>query len=219
MTDSYEAIQPLNVAAAAILMQLLFCGILTVTASLISPVRQTASQIAPARRIKEIPMYPVILLLSLSTLALLLISEDFANVWKPFFEGVGIRTISTNTAISLVFSLDIGFVLYLIHFTGGADSSPYSAALLTIPSLAIFLRESPIRFFGYAIAVGAAYLILTYRRKRGEEDLRSVNKLATAVTTMLLLALSMFTGYITRPMSIAEISPSVEKSIPNALAP
>ena len=151
------------------------------------------------------------LFVALASFAVLLISDELYSIWSPIFQGVGINTISASSAISSVFFLDLFLISYLILATGGSRSSPFVSALFTVPALAIFLRLPPVLFGTYAGVACIAYLVLSVPTlDRG----RTVHA-ASVVMNIACLLLSMFTGYITRPVSIIEMG---SKASPAALS-
>lgn len=204
-----QTIQPLNVAGATLLIQLFFLGILAATASIHkwSANRQGAFEFQLRSKVIFITSgykTSLLLLATIVSFAVLLVSDDFYNLWRPLFTGVEINTIKSSTSISIVFVMDIVITSLLIWSSGGTENSPFTVGLLTIPSLAIFLRESPQHFLTYAVVAALAYCTLLIRQRHFSEPVRS----ATAFMSMSCLALTMFTGYITRPVPINELKSS-----------
>lgn len=205
-----QSIQPLNIAAATIIVQILFISAITITASLSKKYKKNdgidtifsnrynkSTLIATDESISKTS----ILIAALSSISILLISEDLYKIWSPIFHGVGINTISTTSVINFTFIINIILTGYLILITGGGQSSPFTSALFTIPALAIFLRLPPKLFIAYAIASGAVYLILLTINSKPIAK----NQIAAAAMNISCLLLSIFTGYIARPIPINEI--------------
>lgn len=212
-----QSIQPLNVAAATLLIQLMFVGILGVTSSLYrSRSWGTGSsnddRIGPSFTRWRSPTT----LLALSSFALLLISDELYSIWAPLFQGVGINTMSATVAIFLVFVLNILVLAYLIAISGGSRSSPFTPALLTLPALAIFLRLPPSSFLTFACLAAIIYLglLLIPFAERGY-----VSQKPAAFMTLACLFLSIFTGYITRPVPITELSAAQAAETPSNRPP
>ena len=164
-----QSIHPLNVAAATLLVQLILISLLGITSSLCqtqswerADLRILGGRFSPGGRLRRSPT----LFVALASFAILLISDDLYSIWSPFFRGVGINTMSTSTAISTLFVLDLLLVGYLIFSTGGSRSSPFLSALFTIPSLAIFLRLPPSMFIFYAADVPPFSVALGFRVRR-----------------------------------------------------
>lgn len=202
-----QSIQPLNVAAATLLIQLLLITLLAVTSSLYrsagwEPRMSLGSEVALSPHpLRKSPT----LFVAIISFATLLISDELYTIWSPIFQGVGINTISAFTAISIVFIVDLLLVGYLVVATGGSKASPFTSALFTIPALAIFLRLPPSMFFTYAVVAGLVYLVLL----SPQFETQSKTQAAAAFMNISCLLLSMFTGYITRPVPIDQLRPSV----------
>lgn len=204
-----QSIQPLNVAAATLLIELLLITILAITSSLFRGSRWEPSRssrlglglpgeehIAGAA-LRRSPT----LFVALASFAALLISDELYSIWSPIFQGVGINTISAAAAIGTVFILNLFLVGYLVFATGGSRMSPFLSALFTIPALAIFLRLPPSMFITFAVVACVLYLALLV------PDLERVQSSQSAAAFMNIscLLLSMFTGYITRPVAINDL--------------
>ena len=210
-----QSIQPLNVAAATLLIQLMFVGILGVTSTLyqarrwgMSPVSALDERMLPPSQLRRSPTT----LLALGSFALLLISDELYSIWSPLFQGVGINTMSARTAIFLVFALNLSVVGYLIAVTGGSRNSPFLSALFTLPALAIFLRLPPSSFLTFSGMAGLIYIVLL---APGIERQQPSQKPA-AFMNLACLFLSIFTGYITRPVPINELpTPTTRASPPS----
>ncbi len=199
-----QTIQPLNVAAATLFIQVLLLIMMGITTSLIKRPRSTSED--HVREAKQAlfgaPKSGAILFIALLTLGVLLDSDDFYSVWRPVFQGIDIFTMSAETAINSVFVADLVLVGYLMFVTGGSRDSPFIPVLFTVPALAIFLRVSPGAFVSFAILAAALYLILLVETLRQPPS----SMKATAFMSIACLAISMFTGYITRPIPIDQLA-------------
>jgi hypothetical protein len=143
---------------------------------------------------------------------LLLISDELYSIWSPLFQGVVINTISARTAIFLVFVLNLGFVCYLVAVTGGSRTSPFLSALFTVPALAIFLRLPPSSFLTFAALAAVIYLLLF----TPEMERQQPSQTPAAFMNLACLFLSIFTGYITRPVPINELPTPAALSAPSS---
>jgi hypothetical protein len=208
-----QSIQPLNVAAATLLVQLFLMALIAVASSLFES-RRWPQRVSPMLgrdpiETEELKKSPT-LFVALGSFAVLLISDELYSIWSPIFQGVGINTISASKAIALVFGMDLFLVAYLMASSGGSRTSPFVAVLFTIPALAIFLRLPPAHFLsftGLAIVIYLVMLVETFNRESSRQS-------AAAFTNIACLLLSMFTGYITRPIPINELvtNPIIEQA-------
>lgn len=153
----------------------------------------------PRLATKSLPLY--VLGFSLITLACISFSQDFILLSQPAFGDVTFPSFSKDDAFLIVFMLNILGSGLLIGITGGSKESPFSAVLFTLPSLAIFLRETPTRFFLYTIL--AVILFLLFSKKYFSEITAPENPrqlLAFRLITLGCLGLSTLVGYSTRPL-------------------
>lgn len=211
-----QSIQPLNVAAATLLVQLMFMLLLSITASIYHSQRSLPYSrvsldriVLPSRQLRRSPT----LFVALCSFLVLLLSDDLYSIWSPLFQGVGINTFSSTTAIGIVFIVDLGLVAYLLGASGGSRSSPFLTSLFTLPALAIFLRLPPNMFFTYAAIASAIYFVLLVPAFDRDQPGQS----AAAFMNIACLLLSMVTGYITRPVPITELKQNTQQS--QALTP
>lgn len=200
-----QSIQPLNVAAATLLVQLFLMSLIAIASSLFESkrwfkrvTRMLGSDLIEGKELKNSPT----LFVALCSFAALLISDELYSIWSPIFQGVGINTISASKAIALVFVMDLFLVAYLMTSTGGSRTSPFVTVLFTIPALAIFLRLPPEQFLWFTVIAIIIYLVMLLEIFNRESSRQS----AAAFTNIACLLLSMFTGYITRPIPINELA-------------
>jgi hypothetical protein len=200
-------IQPLNVAAATLLIQLVLVLLLSVTSWLHSSTirlpggRYLTKADQEAESIRRSPMIFVFII----SFAVLLVSDEFYGIWGPLFKGVGINTLPTISGIGFVFIIDLLLVGYLMAISGGSRYSPFTSTLFTIPSLAIFLRLPPNMFFTYAVIASIVYLVFMYI----QSDPYGSSGLPSVFMNISCLFLAMLTGYITRPVPINQLKKSV----------
>lgn len=215
------SIAPLNVAAATLLIQIIFISILTITTCIYlktQPQRRANTGLVGQpptghRKTTQNPTYIPTLALALASITALLVSDDFYGIWSPIFQGVEINTLSASNAIYLVFVLDLILVSYLIYTSGGAKSSPFLTAIFTLPALGIFLRLPPTAFMTFALLATFLYLFLFIVPNERNQSAQK----AAAFMNISCLLLSMLTGYITRPIPIDQLK-SNESQIVNAPA-
>ncbi|MCZ8158499.1 MAG: hypothetical protein O9256_01155 [Rhizobiaceae bacterium] len=199
-----QSIQPINVAAATLLVQVLFLAILG-TAGRLYRARRWSMRPISSGDIGDLPpgllRTTPITFLALASFTLLLLSDDLYRIWSPLFQGVGISTFQSSTAIFLVYLLNLWAVGFLMFETGGSQSSPFVSALFTVPALAIFLRMPPWAFITIAAISALIYLLLLapgISRKQPSQA-------PTAFMNIACLVLAMLTGYVTRPVPITEM--------------
>ena len=210
-----QSIQPLNVAGATLLVQVLLVSILGIGGRIFQarwsyPAHDRLDRL----KLDSLPPLPMrttpLTFLALSTFTLLLLSEDLYAVWSPLFQGLGISTIKTSTAIVLVYGLNLWAIGYLMLRTGGSSSSPFLTALFTVPALAIFLRMPPWAFITIASLAALIYLaLLTPGLER-----RQPSQAPAAFMNIACLVLAMLTGYVTRPVAINELRSSSRPQLP-----
>jgi hypothetical protein len=218
MTISHQAIQPLNVTGAAFLIQIILIGILAITIFVLKSGENRLPRYPETETPHVLPLAFLILGFTLFSFAILLASEEIAKIFGKLFEGHGlpIGNLKARTALSLVFTLDILLFGILIVQTGGSKDSPFTPALIMLPSLAIFLRESPERFVMYALATGVVFLILLFPKfSRRAPDDNPHYRYSIAFVAIACLALSLFIGYITRPVPIGQLGEQEESNESN----
>ncbi len=191
---SEQTIQPINVAAATFLVQLLFLAILGIAERF----RSNRTDVAQSPE-----QSPPLMFLSVASFAVLALANDFYQIWSPLFPGLSITTISTSTAVLLVQLMNLSVVTYLMLQTGCSENSPYTAALFTIPALGIFLRMPPWVFITLTVLSAISYLWLFNPRVAWGRR-RPQNRSATAFMNIGCLLLATLTGYVTRPVPITE---------------
>lgn len=137
---------------------------------------------------------------SLITLACLVFSQEIILSSKPAFGGVEFPALPRAYAFLIVFGLDILGAGILMSFTGGSKDSPFSAVLFALPTLSIFLRETPTRFFAYTIMSVCLFLMFARPNKNCEDILENPkHRMAFQLVTLGCLALSTLVGYAMRP--------------------
>lgn len=192
-----QSLKAINVVGATIVIQVCLIMIMTIGVFLY---RRTAYAIDHSWRTRP---YAALLWLSLLTTLLIVFSDDFYAVWAPMLGDAQLFSVSRGNSFSLVFVTDIVVSGWLIKNTGGANKSPFTTILFLLPSLAIFLREPPLRFCLYAVFSAFVYLILSSLPVYNDGDALSGPALESHVSSKWVnissLLLTMFIGYITRP--------------------
>ena len=199
--------QPLNVVGATIIIQLLMLGGIAVASNLVNTSSDRYHKIYFGHaginywQMISLPLF----LVSIISIVILMLSDSmYGDVWGPYFPGIGLNTISTNTSVTVVFIADLILVSYFMYLTGGSDESPYTSILLTIPALAIFLRLSASTFISMATLSTFIYLLLLWVSKKSNNHVNTIS--AKAFINIFCLFISMLTGYITKPISIEELT-------------
>lgn len=202
-----QSIQPINVAGATLIVQVLLLAILGTAGRLY---RTSRWGLAPVRSgdLADLPPGPLrttpLTFLALASFTLLLLSDDLYEIWSPLFQGLGITTLQSSTSIFLVYLLNLWAIGYLIIQTGGSRSSPFVSALFTVPALAIFLRMPPWAFITIALLAALVYLVLLAPALARSQP----SQAPTAFLNIACLVLAMLTGYVTRPVPITELKPA-----------
>jgi glucose-6-phosphate-specific signal transduction histidine kinase len=137
---------------------------------------------------------------SLTTIGLLVISEEFSTTWAPLFGSSLVPGISWRTSLLLVFCANIGCVGVLIGATGGSAASPFAPLFFLMPPLAIFLRSPPSHVLLYSVLATVAFTVTLRQAPRdlGVSDTRW--RMSSWFVAISCFALATFLGYITRPL-------------------
>jgi hypothetical protein len=198
-------IQPVNVSGAILVVQLCLIVIFFFG---------TAVNFENRARSNRVKLYGATILLAIFSILAVAMSADFYAIWAPILGDVTLPTIARSNAFAWVFTLDIVVTMVLVAWTGGTLESPFTAVLFLIPALAIFLRETPTKFFLYATLVGVYYYLsvgFDMRKRATYESLDPFTTYSrfgnTAVAAhrfvnLGCLALATVIGYITRPIAL-----------------
>lgn len=178
------------------LLVVVYAGILALRAG-----ERTFSALSknPRPATKNLPS--LVLGFALMTLAFLAFSQDFILLSRPAFGDVEFPALPREEAFLVVFMLNIFGSGLLMGITGGSRDSPFAPVLFVLPALAIFLRESPTRFFLYTGIAVLLFLIFPKPNEAGNAVLENPKRLfAFQVVTLGCLAVSSLVGYATRPL-------------------
>ncbi|MFZ6731194.1 hypothetical protein ACO0LG_04640 [Undibacterium sp. Ji42W] len=189
-------IKPSSIAGATIIMQVFLLIIIFLGISGYREDRHSQEGSIKA------PAFGLGLVLAILTIFIIGISEEFYKVWGALMGDLSVPTINQSLAMMFVFLLDITITIFLIVLTGGTRSSPFTSVLFLIPSLAIFLRESPSKFLSYTAIIGVFYWLTCRANYRDPTRLSYGidDELAPYRTVNIgCLILGTVIGYITRP--------------------
>ena len=192
--------KPSTIALAAILTQFFITVILSIGASIIQRHFNRPS-FEPAERKTGLTILYLILLGTLLMLGALLFSDAIAPGWSPILSSPDIPTIPFAPLISIMFLVNILVTTIAIAMTGGSYESPFSPVLLTIPALAILLREPFVWIVIYMGTISCAFLATLYLEL--SPDAKRVEnaplKRAYLIISMMCFLLTSIVAYMTRP--------------------
>ena len=158
-----------------------------VTVSLIDPLGQV-----PA----------LILGMTLFTLVPLLLSHGFAPAWRPLVGTLAPSAISDGWTMLIVLVVDILGLSVLVAATGGSQQSPFQAVYFLLPTLALFLRQSPTRVLVTATVVFVSFSVLMgprhFHNGHGYGGDRH-NAISYWFVSMASLAVAVYIGLATTP--------------------
>ncbi|MNR41132.1 hypothetical protein D3C85_1594820 [compost metagenome] len=121
--------------------------------------------------------------------------------FEPFIAG--------GTALAITFSVNYVTSYLLIRYTGGGRDSQFTPVIFLLPTLALFLRMSGTLVILYGLATGYC-LLATIGFSNTRQSAFSASYeypgqhslIAFQVVTLLCLAVTIVTGYITRPQVV-----------------
>ncbi len=193
------SIKPLNITAAALITQFLLIIIMFVGAMIL---RGTPGlPFWKERRSIDASHFAwIILLLAIVTIGCLIFSVEFIDIWSPLFPGVQFPSIMSQTALSVMFVLDIFCVAYLVVSTGGSQLSVFTPIFFILPALAIFLRQ-PYSQILIHVGLVVSMFMCTLRSKHFyiDENRSPMLTVAYIFISIACFCLTTFIAYITRP--------------------
>jgi hypothetical protein len=191
-----NTVGPANITAAALVMQFCLSAIISIGAIWVR--RNEARVFRFYQDPPNIGRFAWILLLfALSTIGLLVFSDQFSGFWRPLSGDVNFTIIGWNLAVLFVFLLDILCVAILVQLTAGSYHSPFTPVYFILPAMAFFLRESPRRVFLYTTLAAVLFIFgFTAPKPRPEEAIHQ--KGAYAFVSIACLILSVVIGFLTR---------------------
>jgi hypothetical protein len=205
-TSPTKAINPINIAAAALLTQVLIVVTLTLGNWLLGG-RQHKRLIRlnikdDPLRMRIISLPAIIIIATLLTIGVLLISDELVTTWRPLIGSdsflIGLQT---STAISIMFYVDILTVSYLVLRTEGSRRSPFSPVFFILPSLAIFLRQPLTQLILYTSFVLILFTLLMFcGRLRDSEQLDASIARSYWIVSAFCFVVTTLLAIITRPV-------------------
>lgn len=138
------------------------------------------------------------LALALTTIGLLVFSDQFSRLWRPLSGELDFYLVSWRVAILVVFLLDIICVAILVYLTGESYLSPFTPAYFILPAMAFFLREPNRRVISYTVFIVISFILGIGRPQPGPEEAPNQTG-AYAFISVCCLAISVVVGYLTRP--------------------
>lgn len=195
-----DGIQPVNIIAATILMQIFLILIMYIGVQLIKRIANHA-RIFNSYPITTLVFAWRILPFSIITIVLLLFSNDFTGLWAPLFPGLPLPTLASSDTVLLVVAANIIFVSYLIYLSGGSQASPFSSILFTLPTLSIFLRVpfKGVLFFVILVWITFSTTYIVYSKPQEKIDhLKGYFSTAFYAISVMCLLLTTLIAYVTR---------------------
>lgn len=187
-------LQPVNVSGALLIVQV--CLIIIISIGLIlDGLRDTK---------KHSGAYLGLIFLAIVSIVVVAFIGEFYPIWSPILgDDIKLPTLKRNSAFVIAFISDILVIWGLILKTGGSSNSPFTPILFLIPTLSIFLRQSPSLFIFYAIVVFGIYLVSDGRYRKQLQFSNEYNSnIAHKFVNFSCLFLGLMIGFITRPVVV-----------------
>lgn len=192
--------QPIPLTSAFLITQFFLLAIVYVGIVALKSGEKSYFQFSETQSLTTPTLPRLVLGFALITLLCLVFSQDFVLLSKSGFGDVKLPALRRTDAFLLVFLLDVVGAGILIGITGGAKYSPFSAILLILPVLSIFLRETPTRFFSYTGLAVLLFLLFRNPHESGRAMLENPRHMAVfQLVTLGCLAVTSLVGYATRP--------------------
>lgn len=208
---AFVEVQPVGLIGATLVVQLFVMLLITVT-----------NRVLPQGGYLLLRSHcdRAVLGMALLTVACLVASDDLYRLTAPMFGDLAFSgALSRNTTFLVLFISDLLITFRLIQVTGGSKSSPFTAILFLLPTVAIFLREPASRFIPYALLAATLYIVgLLIDRSNdktvdvlrgalggGPPDFSIVrtDTPAHAIVNLGCLLIGTATGYVTRPLPVS----------------
>lgn len=187
-------ISPGNIIAAAFLAQIA----VTLIVSLGTALRQAENRIWTSRasQVNENgPIYKFLAIAAVITLLLLSLTDAFSPLWVPTMRDFQYGGIPWGSAILWVWISDILLIGWLVGYTGGSRTSPFTPLFFVFPTIALFLHEPGWRIFLYAALVVNLFTFCLFIPVNEDQQNKSSFWLVSAAS----FALTTATGFFTRP--------------------
>jgi hypothetical protein len=184
--------QSLSITSAALLAQFCLFLIAVIGLGLRRHLSLTEGQIPQTQP------WAWVILLAILGLGPLILSRDMTELGRSVMGGRSLALFQPATAVGIATSSNILLLAILVARTGGSRDSPFTSALLLIPTFAIFLWQSYVAVTIDVVLV-ALLIIFTAGRTptiRSEEHFEGRISFLWVVLSTLVLAT--FISYITR---------------------
>lgn len=119
-------------------------------------------------------------------------------MWGSLFHISPIYGLPSDTALLLVFALDILAVTNLVYLTGGSLGSPFQPLFFLMPTIALLLRESALRVISYSLVLSISYLVMLFKAAPPQSEHPKSARHALAFVTIACLFLTILIGLLTR---------------------
>lgn len=188
--------QSATIITGALLSQVLLGAIMFVAASIMH-----AHQPRTALFRGE-PLYTgfiwLLLILMIVSVTTLVFTHSLSNLWMGLFKNTSFSGLTDQTALLMVFLIDIVITTMLVSSTGGSVDSPFQPIFFLIPTLALLLYESSIRVVTYSALVCVAFtFLLVYANPLHVSQKRGA-KQAYGFVSIACLGLTVLIGLLTR---------------------
>ena len=188
-----DRITPGNITAAALIMQFSIAVIICIGAFVVTKTQPPSSIYDDTEEMTTHPW--MIIVFALITIGLLVLSDEFSNLWKPLFGSLPFSGIGWSKALLWVVLIDIVWITLMVGMTGGSRISPFTPLYFILPALGIFLRES---FSRIALYTGLVAVFFSWNLLH-EEESRFRPTFAYWIVSVLSFLLATLVGLFTRP--------------------
>lgn len=186
------SISPLNIIAAAIIMQFSIIVIVFIGSTIIS--------LEDPYILKTYLLWIVISFFVIS-IGCLLISDQLANIWAPLFGGkIGI-VIPWTISVMITFIINVLIVSAMVNLTGSSMHSPFTPIYFILPALSIFLREPEEHVILYLLLIIMFFTANMHFRDNliGGKFSNGPRNYSYWIVSIACLLLATGIGYLTRP--------------------
>ena len=186
-------ITSVNIAVTALFAQL---GLIAISTCVIHHLASWERRDHPISGV----LWKGVVFLALLTIGPCLFINELVVISEPLMSSIAPPGVSSEHALAFVIIVDVVFFTSFIRRTGGSTNSPFVPILLTIPALALFLREPHDRVILYLVLTclgfsrgfwADTYLWRVYFQQPG--------KTAMWFTSIASLVISTVVGLITAP--------------------
>lgn len=178
---------------AALISQFALLGILAVGLALYD---EPYSSYSVDRALHGRKPWAVLIFLALFGLGPLILSSDVTSMGMTVFGDRNVAVFRASSAIGFALVADIIVVTILVGLSGGSRESPFTAALVMVPALAIFLWQSYVAISAYVVAVSLAVMMTSISDGYQARDSKSY--WSFNFVNIATLTLATYISYITR---------------------